>query len=329
MSGFPNEWVAKYGQEALKPINLIHRARELNTILLSGAIIFAYYLLLQFGGVIFATIFSIFYGYNHLVIDEALHAHSEALFLFTFNAALLFESFYFTKERRLFYLLLFSVFTGLCMSTKLNGIMLAGVFFIANTMLLTFLKKERVKHFLFGFLPILISLIIFIVINPFTYSDPVKNVQYMFNSRMKTAVNQAEVLHESYIPPGVARIKKIFANFYFSRQTQYYNSNKIFKKFVHVKNDGVYLFILFILGLFHLLRQTLKKNITAIIVLISFLLILGFTICYLILDWARYYIHLVLFFSIFQYLGLFFLIQFIYKYTKLFAKRVINHARKK
>lgn len=328
MSGFPNDWVVKYGPDALKPLNLIYKARILNVFLLTCAVIFAYFLLLQFGGLLFATIFCIFYGFNSLIINTAIRAHSEALFLFTFNAAMLFMMLYFSKKKKIAYLLLFSIFAGLNMSTKLNGILLPGVFFTMNTILLIFLKKEKVKQFLIGVLPILVCLIIFIALNPFTYSQPLKNVKYMFDHRWETALSQARQFSNSYIPPGRMRMWKILKNFYFSRQTPYFNGVEIFKSFSQKKNYGIYLFVLFLLGLLYLLEQNFKKNIKTIIILVSFVLIYMIMVYYLILDWPRYFVHLVLFFSIFQLFGLLTLIKYSYKLSKFLVEQLINYIDK-
>lgn len=328
MFGFPVDWVNRYGPDALKPLNLIYKARILNVFLLTCAVIFAYFFVLQFSGLLFATIFCIFYGFNSLIIDTALRAHSEALFLFTFNAAMLFMMLYFSKKK-VIYLLLFSLFAGLNMSTKLNGIMLPGVFFAINTILLIFLKKEKVKQFLIGGLPMLACLIIFIALNPFTYSQPLKNVKYMFEHRWRHSINLATYFTESYIPPGTTRMWKILENFYFSKQTPYFNGVEIFKSFSQKEDYGIYLFVLFLLGLLYLLKQSFKNNIKTLVFLVSFVLIYMIMVYYLILDWSRYFVHLVLFFTVFQLFGMFTLIKYSYKLSKSLVKQLTIKTKEK
>lgn len=330
MSGFPEEWVAKYGESSLKSVNLIYRARILNTFLLAGAVIFAYFLALEYGGVIFALIFSIFYGYNSLIIATGLKAHSEALFLFTFNAAFLFMNLYFIKGRKILYLLLFSLFAGLCISTKINGSMLVVIFVVLNLLQFFFSKEKKIEHILLSFIPLLISLIVFVSLNPFTYPDPLKNVQYMFDWRMKTAfVYQADRFKENLLPDNITRIRRVFENFYFSENAAYFNGVKIFEQINSLKNYGIYLFVLFFLGLFYSLKLAFQKNQVAITILSSLALVLAFMTYYLILDWERYYAHLPLFFVILQSFGMLFIIKYAYKYSKLLAERAINRALKK
>lgn len=328
MDGFPEEWVAKYGLGSLKPINLIYHARILNIFLLARAVIFAYFLALQYGGTVFSIVFSTFYGFNPLIIDTGLKAHSEALFIFTINTAILFMNLYFTKGRKVLYLLLFSLFSSLCMSTKLNGAFLFVIFFVSNILIFIISKEKRVTYMIHGVIPVIIGLIIFVSLNPYTYSDPFKNSQNMFDSRNKTVISQARGFPETSIQRGQG-IKKIFENFYFSEQTQYFNGIQVYEQLGSLRNYGVYLFVLFSFGFVYTLKLALKKNETAIVILCTFITILAFMNYYLILDWVRYYAFLPLFFVLFQSLGLFFVIQYVYKYSKFLAPRAINRAHKK
>lgn len=329
MYGFPEEWVAKYGQDSLKPINLIYYARILSIFLLAGSVIFAYFLALQYGGLIYATLLSTLYGFNYLIIDSGLKAHSEALFLFTFNAAFLFMNLYFVKKRNMLYLLLFSLFAGLCMSTKINGLMLSIIFFTLNIVLYFVLKEKNLKYILLSLVPLALSFMIFIILNPFTYADPLKNTQYMFDSRMNTAVAQMKYFYEAAIPNPFFRIEKIFGNFYFSEQTPYFNGIRLLEQLTTFRNYGVYLFIPFLFGLFYLLKNVIQRNLSALIIFFFFISVLGFMAYYLFLDWGRYYVHLVLFFAMLQTLGLYIIGRQIYNYSKLLTKQAINRARKK
>ncbi|GAB4219473.1 MAG: hypothetical protein Fur009_5810 [Candidatus Microgenomates bacterium] len=305
--GYVKDWIEKYGNKIIKPLNLIYYARLLNIFLLAGAVILAYYIAFYYKGLIFAIFFSFFYGFNSLIISTGLKAHSEALFLFTFNAAIFFMINYFIKNRRFIYLLLFSLFSSLSMSTKLNGGFLLVIFLMANFILLIFCK-EKIKIFLHSLIFLLIGLIIFISLNPFTYSNPLKNTLFMFENRFKTAVFQSKVFYHSFISQDQA-IKKIFENFYFSEKSQYFN--KIY--FIKSKKYGLYFFVLFIIGFISLLKDIFKKNLVALIMFVSFLIILFFMNYYLILDWDRYYVHLVLFFVFFQLNGLFVLFKLFFQ----------------
>lgn len=317
--GFPEDYLTKYGSNSLKTINLIYHARVLNILILSGAVIFAYFLVSHFLGKFTAILFTVFYGFNTLIIDSGLKAHSEALFLLTFNAAFLLMNLYFSKGRKFVYLLLFSLFSGLCMSTKINGLMLTITFCISNTVLFFISKEKTIGHLFTFIVPVLISLIIFVYLNPFTFSNPIKNIQYMFNWRMNMAYNyQAEGnSHHHLIPNGALRVKKIFQNFYFSNQVSLFNGIKILETLSKSKMYGIYQFILFMIGSLYLFKLTIKKNIFAIVTLSSFITILVLMSYYLVLDWDRYYVHLLIFFIMFQIFGLIVLVKWFLKYTNL------------
>lgn len=322
MYGSPEEWVKEYGNDALKPIALIYYTRVLNTFFLAGAVLFIYYLLLEYKGLIFAIIVSILYGYNSLIISTGLKAHSEALFIFTFNAALLFMILYFTKNRKTRYLLLFSLFSGFCMSTKINGLMLVIIFNVINIILILCNKKKKDMDFLVGLFPIIITIIIFISLNPFVYTDTYNNLQFMFNYRMRIAKIQTIIFPEVSIPSGLSRVQKIFEKFYFSKNIFLFNGFFPIKQLQTVNNYGGYLFALFVLGLIDLFKN-FKKTLFAKTILFSFFLVFGFMTYYLLLDWERYYIPLVLFFVLFQSFGIFFISKYIYKFFKrlIFKKK--------
>ncbi len=323
MIGYLEDWVAKYGIESRKTVNLILYARILNVFLLSGAVIIAYFLALKFKGFIFSIIFSILYGYNSLIIETGLKAYSEALFLLTFNASLYFMVLYFEKNRNILYLILFSLFSSLCMSTKLNGSFMFIIFTFVNTLILILFKEKKVSNILWNIFSLFLGLVIFVGLNPFTYSNPFKNIKYMFEHRNSTAIYERIYNPEASIERGKS-IKKIFENFYFSGYTKIFNGIKIFNRLNLIKNYGVYLFLLFLLGMIYTIKLVLQKYVMAIIIITSFLIILLFMNYYLILDWMRYYVHLSFFFTLFQLSGLFFLLKYILKYMKYIMIKIIS-----
>lgn len=319
--GSPSEYVAKYGLGVLKPIALIHHSRMLNAILLSGAITVAYFMVLQFMGFIPALIFSIFYGFNTLIVTTGIVAHSEALFLFTFNTAFLFMCLYFS-QRKVSYLLAFSLFAGLCMSTKLNGVVIAGIFLILHSMFFFFHQKKTLNYFIIGFVPLLISLLIFICLNPFTYSNPIKNIAFMFDSRMKTALVQSNDNSNQFLSGPQLRIQAIFQNFYLD--APYYNSLTFLN--ISYKNSyyAPFLFILFIFGLLHSLFLAIKKNVFHILFVSFFVFQLMAMSYYLIINWDRYFVLLPMFFILFQLNGLYLILRYALKFMRaiVFARNI-------
>lgn len=326
-TGFPQDFVARHGTDSLKPINLVYNARTMNIFLLAGATLFAYFFVIQYAGEIAATLTALLLGLNSLVINTGLKAQSEALFLFTFNAALLFMGLYFTKGRRSLYLLLFSLSAGLCMSTKLNGSMWIFIFFIANGLLFLIFREKKIIYLFHSLAPALISLVIFVALNPYVYPDPVNNTKAMFDFRTKIATQyQAKAFPKDYLPDGISRVERIFENFYSPETGSAFNGVKVFSGASPAINYESYLAILFALGLIFAAQQAVNKNTLAIVFLCTFAVVLALMCYYLVLDWARYYVQLVLFFVACQSLGLILVARYSYKYTQLLVARVRNRA---
>lgn len=319
MSGSPRQCVDEYGKALLKPIGIIFKARAMNIVLLAGAILFGYFMALKLGGPILAILFSFSYGFSTLMINTSLIAHSEALFVFLFNGGLLFMALYFSNLRRIYYLFIFSLLSGLCASTKLTGFILPTIFFVLNNIFIFVIAKNKFRHFLLGLLPIALTILIFITLNPFIYSNPVKNVKFMFDWRSKVVRDQADI-NKVKITYGLPVNHRVLSNFYFSNTTGAYNSIKLLETFEYSKIYGIALFGLYALGLIELAKKASKVDPLAITVLGGFVLIRIFMMGYLVLDWPRYYVPLEYYFVIIQSYGMLFLLKYLHHLLSHFLK---------
>jgi hypothetical protein len=307
-SGFPNDFLRKYGPNSLKTLDLIYKARVVNFFLLASAALFVYYLIITSYDFSLAAVVSVFYSFNILFILTGLKAHSEALFIFLFNLSLFLMFTYFNKSRNFFHLIFFSIVTGLCMSTKLNGIMLSAVFIIVNFGIFIFFEKRKQieKRILETGVVIILSLIVFSFFNPFVYSNPIQKTLYMFRFRNETVNFQTQIFPDSYLNSPISRMQRVYENFFTSK-----NSLK-FNNFIYFNPIGKHphlFFGFFLLGIIFEIKQVLIGNKRSFIFLLSFLLFFLITLNYLSLDWDRYYIHLVFFIILYEYLGLIILIK--------------------
>lgn len=153
-SGYPQDFVYSYGVDVLKPLTLIYHARIINAVLLLFSIVILYFLMIIFLRFHHGIVASLLYGCNSLIIFSSLPVYAEALFLFTFNLGVFFMYLYLTQNHfKILYFLFFSISAGLCMSTKLNGILLILCFFIVNIIYLLTVKEMNhiVNHALIGF----------------------------------------------------------------------------------------------------------------------------------------------------------------------------------
>jgi hypothetical protein len=322
MIGSPYDWIKRYGPMAEKLVKMILHTRVINVFFLSGAVVFGYFMALEFGGIFYAVLFTFLYGFNTLLIDTTLKAHTEGLFVLLFNGSLLFMAYYFKKGRRLSSLIAFSIMTGLCASTKLNGFMLIPVFFVVNIIITLMYGIEKKGHLFHNLYPVLISLLVFIALNPFTYSNPLNNIKYMLEWRKLISHRQANY-YSIKIKPGIDIIKNILNNFYIPPESKYYNGHKLLQKTWPFVYFGSSLVFFYAFGISNLLIQFFKKNVIAIVIISSFLVSQLFMSWYLILDWPRYYVHMVYFFVFIQFVG----IVYIFKLLSTTITRIFEKIR--
>lgn len=304
-AGYSDELVARLGKNILKSIELIKSIRFLNSILLALSVTIMFLLFKNRKGLLFSLIFTFFYAFNSFILNWGLLAQSEALFLLLFNSSLFFLCKYIFHKNSIKNLLFFSIFSGLCFSTKLNGIML---YFVYIVQVIIFPDLNRAKSILFDALriitPLLISLIIFIILNPYTYPSPIQNIYTMFTHRENTAQLQSIMFPNVSLPNLPSRLQFI---------TKTFETNYLFlgDKIVGGIFDPLLTSILFVTGFIFEVGKIIKKDKFSIFMFSLFTTIFVITVSYLQLAWPRYLIQLVLFFIYYQILGLLFYLKLI------------------
>jgi hypothetical protein len=300
---FSKERVVSYASTSARTLHLIYQARQLDILLLSFVSLSVYFIAILYTNIFSGILISFFYATNSLLINTGLIAQSESLFLFTFNLAVLYMLLYFNKERKMIWLTLFSFFTGLCICTKLNGVMLLPMFWVSSVTL-PLKTKTKVKTMLtHTLMPLSISIAMFIAINPFVFTKTIERVQFVFARRYEEAtVYQAKAYPKDVISNNILRINKIVTNFYFSEKSLWFNAPWGITRVPFPKLYGPSLFVLMLVGLWEIIVSKHKK-VFAKVMVSSFIVILISMSVYLILDWDRYYVQLILFFVMFQTIG--------------------------
>ena len=322
--GTDSYFIEKYGANITKSLDLIWYTRKLNYFFLAVAVVVLWILLLRFKGLFFSFLFLIFYGYNTLLINWGVYAHSEPLFLLLFNLSIFFACYYFVLKRNVKYLFLFSFFVGLTMSAKINGIMLLIPFYVCLFLDLfrNYNKISKLNIVLGLVLPAAISLSVFVLLHPTTYKNPRNTIPEMYEFRKKATVRFAEAYPHTFLPTTKAKFTQIFENFYFGKD--YYDFNGL--KFIasNIKY-GTFLFALFLIGLFVEIKRMMKDKKLPRVILIFFFTTVVVMTWYLSLNWTRYYIQLVFFFIYYQFTGLFSIADFLFTrkivILKYFKKR--------
>ena len=294
-------WLSiRYGQgSSLKVDEMVLDARTISQLLLSLNIILVSWFFLKHKGVLFSVVLLFLYTTNYLLVRNGVLAQSESLFVILFNLSLFFIFEYFLKEFKLKNLILFSIFTGLTFSTKLNGIMPYIIFFILYNIEIV---KDRIKVTLLTIakvvVPLLCIFFIFVILNPFVRDNPIPKTLEMFQHRSEIISTQTKLFYESAIPNIGDRYLKIADNLLLKA------------KFPMISA------LLFTIGFLKSLKNSLKENQFSNMMIKMFLITVVITGFYYELNWPRYLTHLVLFIIYFQIEGVLDILKILFSRSK-------------
>jgi len=237
-------------------------------------------------------------------------AQSEALFLLLFNCSVFFLYRYFVKDDSWKNLLLFSIFAGLCFSTKLNGIMLFPIYLLFKICIPTLHRRVGHLRIITSILiPILLMSFIFIIINPYTYPAPYNKTIDMFTLREQTVTEQMDKYQVS-LPHIIERMSFTIKSFI--------NSSIGLTNLISGRLAcQIFVFVIFIFGIMTECKRTIHKSIFSRFMLLLFAGSLIITIGYLKIAWPRYLIHLVSFVIYYEIAGVISLLDKFKKVTNL------------
>lgn len=290
---------------------LVHEARILNLWILLMAIIITYYLLLQVLNPISAFLASVYYGLNILVLQTALTAQSEAIFLLTFNTSLLFLLLHFRYPKKTLYYFMFLLFTGLCTSTKLNGLMLLLIYFVI-ILFQTYRKQKTIRMTLTRMiLSLIIPFLVLIMLNPYTHSSPIVSTYDLFHWRVSTSTYDRSA--EDFLSNPIDRIQHIAEHFTATNSEKRYD-------IILDKSSNIYMNVVLSMislsGFVYYCYYAFKDKPKPSFLILSFLTIVGAMSFYLFYDWPRYYIQVVIFIIIFQVTAVQFILYFAYNFIQ-------------
>lgn len=311
----PQFLINKFGIGIKSTIALIFKARRINVLILSLNIVIIYFLiLLLVNNPIISFLISSFYGFNYFVLTTGLIAQTEGLFLLLFNCSVLILLKIKFRKTDIKTHFIFAIFIALLTATKLNGIMFLFFYYFYSAIYLFDLlflnkNKEIFNKFLFFItrsgIVLLIFLTTFILLNPYLYSNPIKNMQYLYKIRLIEVNKQISEYKSWSLPTFQGRISAI------------YKQNKLYNNLIFLNNKkipfNIYPFIIFsfIIGIIYILKDFLleRRNFPLFLILSIFLFTQFMMGLYLKLNWDRYFIHLVFFFNLFTALGIIRIIQ--------------------
>lgn len=301
--GEPKELIKIYGEKINDNISLIQKVRNLNLFLLIITVMATTLLIKKQKGILYALVFFFFYGFNTLVVDSGLRAHSEALFLLFFNLGITFLFLYYQSNKNLNYLVSFSIIAGLAFSTKLNGIMLLFAYFVLETInLINENKKAKILESVLSLIMTIgITLTVFTILNPFVFPSPIKNTLEMFRYREAVVQYQKVIFPTQALFKHTDRYQYVAGSFFRKDLITKVNNIKLNSRYNFY---GLILLLFFATGTYSELKNIRSGNKFSIFMFVFFVVELTTTTVYIQLSWARYLVHLVLFFIYYQTSGI-------------------------
>lgn len=319
----PTDYIAKYGTNFIPTHTMLMQARQLNALLLATSVVIVFLLGVIVGGKKIGLLAAVMYGTNPLVISAGLHAYSEALFLLLLNTgifALMWR--YSQSNKKNNHLILLGLLFGLCFSTKLVGIMLLCFFILFEALFLFLKKPKHISLYLSTFLHIglvsVVTLALFIALNPFIYSNPFMKIQKMFAWRSSVVSDQYPYDTYQIADNYLARVTNVYWNFYGNERSVDFRLGANILPYTNI-----IVAILFLLGIVFMIKDYLhdkKQRIAIGIFLVIFVLLQFFAGIYLKLNYLRYFVHFVFFFNFIEVFGLYHSLRFLQKKIKILTR---------
>ena len=177
--------------------------------------------------------------------------------------------------------ILLGISCGLALSTKLNGgITLINSIICIWTVFSSKSKSTTITPPLYSILIILLTFIIFVWLNPYTYSNPIQKIFTMFQYRLDIGITSKLIHPDETIPPNFThRILTVFENLY--HQT---NQTPLFSLILSSFSTIVsllYIFLIFI--------KKIQIKPTTIFLLVSSTFSFYVVLVYIPMTWNRYY----------------------------------------
>jgi hypothetical protein len=286
--GSKTDFVDKYGPNILKTLETVDKIRFANAFLLAFSLIFLYFLIKSLKGTYFGLLYLLLTFQNKIIVESALKAHSEALFMLFFVLSLAFIAKW-MNSRSLKDLLISSICIGLFVSVKINGVFMYAVLFI-----LTVIKDHSTRNV--SFIRILrvivisglITFSVVSILNPFILISPIGNFIEMYAYRYQTLLWQSLYFDQTSLINVTSRFAAIFRNIFMI--------GNIWFAFAFA---GV-----FMIGLTREITVSLKRDPVSLVILFSFLTLFIAMLFYLLEDWPRYYIPMIFYAIYFEVSGI-------------------------
>jgi len=316
-SGNPKQLLTLFNSHITKTLDIIYEIRTINAIFLSLTIIGIYYISTQLMlPILLALFLSLSFGLNRLVINTGLVALSDPLFQLLFYAGIgtlivmvKKNSMLKFSRKSVLQLMIFSLITALCISTKLTGLIILMLFNVTLfvKLFLSIAQHQYKNSIIYGYALIIVNILCFclvVILDPYLYANPIKNWLYMFQYRSSVSDWQMKTFGPALYSIR-DRLEVIYTNF-FQKKSNIFNLLS-FISYEHIIINWLYL-ISFLVGIISVFKRAFQKtrNHMDNYIVLYLISVLITSLFYLKLDWDRYYLPFVYFIFYFEIKGVYF-----------------------
>jgi len=258
---------------------LVTRELSFYFYIVSGIVLISiiYFFCHPFLGALISLFYLNDYFYNTSVLAQA----DGLLILLILINILLSLAYIKAPKYRLILAMFMGVSCGLALSTKLNG----GLTLISSILcmfLVYFSEPKRTKLVVLFHLPAIIfmTIIVFYWLNPYFYSNPVRNILNMFLYRIDMGSSHKLMFSNETLPAEpITKIVTIFSNLY--QQTGQTMVFSFIFSLLSTIGSFLLLFLIFIKKVF--------ANLSTLFLLISSTILFFIILVYVPMNWSRYY----------------------------------------
>jgi hypothetical protein len=308
----PNELYSKrHGPTFNQTLDTIYTARRINIIFLALSALIFYALTLRFMPIGASFITTLWFGANSLIVSSGLRAHNEGLFLLFFVSGLylLVTQLTQTQVPSIRKSIVLGVVAGLCMASKLNGAMLS-IYYIFYSLLFAFLswRQKQMRRLLSWVIsPIIVCLVMFgtfVLLNPFTYGNPISNTWRMYTYRQEQ-VNRSHIYDPTHVLPTIKSRLSSFGDSFFGSQTEYFSLPYGLAWTLPHSLIVIFSISVFLLGIYEFFKYSIATYQSKMIFVGLGILTLGIMTVYMGLYMARYLVPLAVFITWFEGMGIY------------------------
>lgn len=276
--------------EYLPATNLIIQARSLSFIFYLATGVIFIYLLYGYTHPLFGPLLGLAFLFNHFVFSTLLYAQADGLLVLLLILGIIFSLKLINSPRQhLAWEIVLGIVCGLALSTKLNGGISLIIALVAE---IFYYFKYRPNSHSSRLLPLFKSVaiitfttyVVFLLLNPFLYPQPIQNTAFMFSYRYYLGFNQK-------LPPNVVFASQLLPHFSWAKILIF--SQNIFSLLGSTQLVSVLLSVLTIISPSILIwTNSHKKQPDYSVLALSVLILIGLATVwvYIPYNWSRYYL---------------------------------------